>query len=104
MGTLKLSNVSSPYGAPMGRRDSHADDRTRPIKFALRRVYLDSGGYDNGGAYWGIGAPLYQASGEYGEDADGGAGEYVEFYLRAHGREDAKAKIRADYPAARFYR
>lgn len=30
-------------------------------KWQLQRVQLNSGGYDSGGAYWGIGAPLYCA-------------------------------------------
>lgn len=30
-----------------------------PGKIYRKRVRLDSGGYDMGGVYWGIGAPLY---------------------------------------------
>ncbi len=48
----KFENVSSKYGAPMGRH-------TGPTisyggKITLQRVRLNSGGYDNGGAYWGF--------------------------------------------------
>ena len=69
-----------------------------PYKFRLARVRIDAGGYDPGGAYWGLGAPLYWAR----DDATHGAP--VELFLRAGDREAAKAKIRESYPAARFYR
>jgi hypothetical protein len=49
-------DVSSRYGAPMGRRDDQIDWGKR---LYLRRVPIDSGGYDPGGAYWGLGRPLY---------------------------------------------
>lgn len=29
------------------------------VKVYTKRVRLDSGGYDQGGAYWGLGSPLY---------------------------------------------
>lgn len=102
MTTLKLSNVSSKYGAPMGRRSYRADPEA-PIKFHLRRVYLDSGGYDNGGAYWGFGEPLYQYSG-YDDIAAPAEDELAEGYLRATTREDAKRQVRELYPRASFYR
>jgi hypothetical protein len=100
MTSLKLSNVSSRYGAPMGRR-TYRTDPEAPIKFRLQRVYLDSGGYDSGGAYWGFGRPLYQYTGHSAEGTD--AEELAEGYLRADSREDAKAQVRALYPKARFY-
>ena len=97
MARIHLSKGYSQYGASMGRRNSHADDRTLPIKFRLQRLFLDSGGYDWAGAYWGSGTPLYVAEGDNGE-------VIVELFLRASTREDAKDSIKADYPAARFYR
>lgn len=88
-------NVSSRYGAPMGRADGMVDDGER---LYLQRVRLNSGGYDAGGAYWGLGAPLYA----YGS----GDGDWK--YLRARDRDAAKAKIRdqANVPAdqVRFYK
>lgn len=48
------------YGAPMGRPSF--GQPTYPTR--LFRVNIDSGGYDDGGNYWGIGQPLYMASGE----------------------------------------
>jgi hypothetical protein len=72
------------------------------IKFTLRRERINNGGYDASGFYWGLGAPLYfaQSDGEY--DTYSGKKE-IEFYLRAFNRVDAKAKILAEYPGAKFY-
>jgi len=95
MSALKLPAVNCRYGAPMGRGSS-LSERRQPIKMTLRRIYLDSGGYDNGGAYWGIGEPLYYAQGE-------GVTEVQDMYTRASSRADAKANIRLQFPFARFY-
>lgn len=81
-------------GASFGR-PSHAGAAPASAKFTLQRVRIDSGGYDPGGAYWGIGAPLYWYATDDGE---------VSSYLRASTRTGAKAKIRAMYPDARFWR
>jgi hypothetical protein len=94
---VKLSDVSSQYGAPMGRRDRHSDP-DGSLKFRVARVRLN-GDYDSGGAYWGAGAPLYQVT---ADDAANGCD--VEFYLRAADREHAKQQVTARYPNARFYR
>lgn len=63
--------VNARYGAPMGRPSfGHGADPTTP--FSLVRVPLNSGGYDRGGAYWGIGQPLYwYCAYETGEVAGG---------------------------------
>lgn len=62
----------------------------------LRRIYLDNGGYDRGGAYWGHArkALLY-----YVEDGDGNSQ-----FLRASDRTAAKRQIETDWPGATFYR
>lgn len=61
----KLPNVSTRYGAPMGR----AKKRQEPEgKLTVGQVHLDNGGYDAGGAYWGLPNNLHlveDASGEY---------------------------------------
>lgn len=57
MAQFQKMNLSR--GAPMGRSESPLGDAPRSIR--LFRVNLDSGGYDDGGAYWGRGAPLYCA-------------------------------------------
>ena len=86
-------------GAALGRSDRHtARDEVLADelgKFTLRRVYLDAGGYDGRGAYWGHGAPLYWYASECGR---------VDATLRASSRVAAKAIVRELYPTARFYR
>jgi hypothetical protein len=84
------------YGASMGRREDFTTLDGR--KLYLRRVCLDSGGYDKGGAYWGSGEPLFCAwdDGWY----DGQEVEPIERYLRAPDRNAAKSQLKG----ARFYR
>ena len=52
-----LVEVDCKFGAPMGRNDIGK----KPVdkRVFCRRIRLDNGGYDKGGAYWGTGAPLY---------------------------------------------
>ena len=52
-------------GAKMGRHHALLDFE-EPRNIRLFKMALDSGGYDDGGAYWGIGEPIYIA-----EDKDG---------------------------------
>jgi hypothetical protein len=66
-------NVSSQYGAPMGRR---SDEITG--KVTLASVPFIDGDYDEGGAYWGGGEPLWCAWNDEGA-----------LYLRAPSREIA---------------
>ena len=49
-----LKTVDTRYGAPMGRSGQKGDPDWY-YRFSLRRVRLDAGGYDSGGAYWGHG-------------------------------------------------
>lgn len=99
-------HVSGRYGAPMGRanRDSYTTKSGEVLQltvtedaapFHLRRVRLDSGGYDPGGAYWGSGEPLYYFQGPL-TDIDG--------FVRGWTREAAKAAVRNIHPHARFYK
>ena len=74
----RLGDVSSRYGAPMGRSSSPVHGNV-----TLEQVRLDSGGYDTGGAYWGTGEPLWLA-----EDEDGN-----QEFLRARDRAAAQAKL-----------
>ena len=99
MTRYKPSDVSSRYGAPMGRHgDSLSALQILPSDppFTLQRVRLN-GGYDSGGAYWGAGQPLFYWAITLTVDECSG-------HLRANNREHAKAQIRALLPAARFYR
>lgn len=67
-----LFEVDCKFGAPMGRSD--IGKRPDNVRVFCRRVYLDSGGYDKGGAYWGTGAPLYV---EYTADLT-----YIKFFRK----------------------
>ena len=64
------------------------------VKFYLRKVRLDRGGYDSSGFYWGAG-PLF-----YYESEDG----TLTGYLRAIDRTDAKDCLTEKYASARFFR
>jgi hypothetical protein len=94
---LGLSLAATQYGASMGRSHEAGTvgdfDRAQPVR--LRKVPLNAGGYDEGGAYWGhkwtrglMGAGFYEAlylvegpSWEGGFDAC--------LFLRALSRADA---------------
>lgn len=60
----------------------------------LQHCPIDSQGYDRGGAYWGLGQRLYWCGNKDGD---------IDYFFRARNRKDAKAKVREDYPDARFY-
>lgn len=49
----QFEHVSARYGAPMGRPTAPDLDTTRGT-VRLFAVRLDSDGYDDGGAYWGL--------------------------------------------------
>jgi hypothetical protein len=87
---LREEKACNQYGASIGRGYNHqqTDGRVR-----LFRVRLDSGGYDPGGAYWGLGGPLYCADGD----------DFRE-YLRASDREDARAQLLEKFPDLKFFR
>jgi len=87
-----ISDVSSKYGAPMGRRTGPFYIDTSE-KVYLRRIRVNAGGYDDGGAYWGQGLPLYEALNDSGG-----------FIFRAADREAAKAHVRNHFPDAEFFK
>lgn len=82
-------------GAALGRPTIHDASKDFNGKLYLRRVYLNSGGYDINGTYFGFGMPLYwYADKDYNIDA----------MLRASSRESAKLDILKQYPTAKFFR
>lgn len=88
--------VNSRYGAPMGRGSvQQGDVRPTDKPLYLRRIQLDSGGYDAGGAYWGHGAALWWCGNDKGD---------IDLFLRAPSREAAKVFVQQTYPEARFYK
>jgi hypothetical protein len=86
--------VFARYGAPMGRHTGPDFLDVDAGRIRLRRIPINGGGYDRGGAYWGLGAPLW-----YAEDVDGNSQ-----FFRARDRASAKAHVLAKFPGARFYR
>ena len=54
--TIIVKRLDTRLGAPMGR--PNVGERPTDIKVFDRRVNLCSGGYDAGGAYWGLGSEL----------------------------------------------
>ena len=78
----QFENVSCEYGAPMGRKSSPLNKpETKSVR--LFRVTVNSQGYDDGGAYWGTGEPLFCARNDDG---------YIDF-VRAKNRFDAAAML-----------
>lgn len=77
----KLRKVNTAYGAPMGRFSDKTDAATN---VSVSRLAMTSdGAYDIGGAYWGIGQPIYRAA---WYDSDGMA---CEAFVRAKSRDEA---------------
>lgn len=95
---MTLPKGYNEYGAFMGRRNSVTSPEEK-LKFRMRKLRWVDGDYDEGGAYWGYvsGTHIYQA------EASGGD-EVQEIFVRAYGREDAKALVRETFPSATFYR
>ena len=85
----QMPEVDCKHGAPMGRLHGIAKLPTGKVR--LFRVKLDSGGYDDGGAYWGLGERLYCAT----DDAD------FTHYLRAPDRWEASYKFQDEIDARR---
>jgi hypothetical protein len=78
---MKMPKVNTKYGAPMGRPSYGVN----PVgKVRLFQVDISSGGYDNGGAYWGLGKPLYCAMDE--------GDNYIQ-YVRADSRFHACVEL-----------
>ncbi len=92
--TFTLPQVSSTYGAPMGRADFNGDGHDLPITVEICSIRIDSQGYDSGGAYWGLGDPLFHAQESEGDDLD--------LFFRAKGRKAAEAAILKDRPNAKI--
>lgn len=96
---VELPKVSCRYGAPMGRPSEHPGTDPHCI-IRVRRLRLNSGGYDSGGAYWGHGAPLWHASGI--DEFEGSFADVSDFY-RAPDKAAAIAYWRELWPSAKVY-
>lgn len=95
--------ASSIRGADMGRPNwGLPEDRETPMVMYLQRVKLDVGGYDLGGAYWGLGDPLFCAwsSTFYA----GSLPVCARVFVRAKTRDAAKTQIKQHFTNAKFFR
>lgn len=81
----QFNKVDVSRGAPMGRKSFGAiPEESKSV--SLFKVELDSGGYDDGGAYWGLsGASLYCAR------SDDGA---YQGFTRANSRLEAAIQLK----------
>lgn len=79
----QFDNVNCATGSPMGRKEWR-EAPTKPRSVRVFRVRIDSQGYDDGGAYWGIGKPLFCAT----------DGENYRMFTRADSRLCAVAEFR----------
>lgn len=89
------SNVSSIYGAPMGRQSNPFAELSGRVH--VRRVPFVDGDYDPGGAYWGGGRgvlPLFCAWDDEGAVC----------YFRASDRVRACVTLSEKNPKLTFYR
>jgi len=85
---IEIPNGQSKFEAWRGRKDYPVSG-----KCLLQKMRINTGGYDAGGAYWGIGNPMYVC-----QDLSGNL-----YYVRAKNREDAKQQIIEKNPTAKFY-
>lgn len=90
MSKRQFSKVDSQHGAPMGRASYGSLPECFPRSVRLFRVNIDSQGYDDGGAYWGIGQPLWCAIGEHD------AGCQSRAFVRAWSREEALVELKIE--------
>ena len=74
--------------------DLELTEHAPPMRLVRVRM-VDGGAYDSGGAYWGVGEPLY-----YFENSTGDICGYV----RGKSPDAAKAAVLAMHPRARFFR
>ena len=95
----QFNNVNCATGSPMGRKEGR-DAPTVARSVRVFRVRITSQGYDAGGAYWGIGKPLFCAT----------DGQNYRMFTRADSRLCAVAEFRlsahllASAPRADFAR
>ena len=83
-------------GAALGRPTVQDEPKEWDGKLTLHRSYLDSGGYDKNGTYFGGGPPaLYWCANEE---------LTIDFMLRADDRQAARAQVLKKYPNARVRR
>ena len=86
-----LSKVNCTYGAPMGRTECQPLSTKGVI--TVRQVAINDGGYDSGGAYWGLPNNLYHCTNEEG----------LSVFFRGVNSNRVKEKLLKLYPEATFH-
>ena len=72
---------------------------TQSVKLHLERLRWVDGDYDQGGAYWGrSNSNVYCAWGKWGINM-----VFVQVFVRANSRKDAKSLVWDDLPFAKFF-
>ena len=84
--------VSCRYGAPLGRTNSYCEVHSRFHVYHMRMT--DCGAYDDGGAYWGHGRPMYVAW-----NRDG-----LRIYMRAANAKEAREKATKELKKMQLWR
>lgn len=85
---ISLSKAYNTYGSSLGRKNEMLTGRCHLVRMALSHD-----GYDSGGAYWGVGLPLYLCQDSLGR----------QFFVRSMDREKAKDEILTHYKAITFF-
>ena len=106
--TELLPDANTSRGAPMGRSTVRPAElililQESSFTMYLTEVKLNSGGYDRGGAYWGLSGgsgSLFVAHTVV--EIMGETQVYKDFYRGS--RDKVKAEIREEFPFVRFYR
>ena len=102
MARPKLSKAFDKFGASMGRRNVLDDLECHDEpKWSLYKMPINDGGYDSGGAYWGIGS---RTSGVMFHAYCDGPKFVNHIYIRSVTRLGAKQKIRELFSGSKFYR
>jgi hypothetical protein len=84
---LPVNKGCSKYGADMGRM---SQTQGEPERLHLQKMRFVDGAYDTGGAYWGMGTPLYCA---FTQSFVNGEDESIRVFARANSRAEAKLKV-----------
>lgn len=83
MSYRQFNLVNCQYGAPMGRC-TYGNPEVIEGKVHVFKVRFVDGDYDDGGAYWGAGMPLYCARDD---------GHHYRDFIRAYSRKEAMQKL-----------
>lgn len=90
MSKRQFPDVDCKHGAPMGRAEHGIVAECLPRTVRLFRVVLDSQGYDDGGAYWGLSGNAWGINSSlWCAEGDSGEGEMYRQFTRAKSRESA---------------